>query len=100
MVRYEVDPAGMRAHAGSLGRIAGRVRDSHAAASTTVDPGAFGIVNSFLASAATSIASGLATAIDHRADDIEEVVANLRAMARNHETTDDSARRNVEGAGR
>lgn len=100
MVRYEVDTGGMRTHATALGQISGRVRDSHSAASTTLDAGAFGLVNSFLASAATSICGTLATSIDHRADDIEEVVANIRTMAKNHDTTDDGARQNINGVGR
>lgn len=100
MVRYEVDTGGMRTHATSLGQIGGRVRDSHSAASTTLDPGAFGVVNSFLASMAVSICGTLADSIDDRAEDIDEIVANIKTMAKNHETTDDGARRDVEGAGR
>lgn len=100
MVRYEVDTGGMRTHASSLSTIAGRVRDSHSAASTTLDPGAFGLVNTFLASMATGICSVIASSIDDRADDIQEVVQNIRTMAKNHDTTDEGARQNVEGAGR
>ena len=100
MVRYDVDTGGMRTHASSLAGIAGQVRDSHSAASTTLDPSAFGMVNSFLATAATGICAVIATSIDTRADDIQEVVQNIRTMAKNHDTTDEGARQQIEGTGR
>jgi hypothetical protein len=100
VVRYDVDTGGMRTHASSLAGIAGQVRDSHSAASTTLDASAFGVVNGFLASAATAVCGGISTAIDRRAEDIQEVVATLRTMATNHDTTDEGARQRIEGAGR
>jgi hypothetical protein len=46
------------------------------------------------------VCGGISTAIDRRAEDIQEVVATLRTMATNHDTTDEGARQRIEGAGR
>ena len=95
----EVSPGGIRSHASTLSGIEGRVGDAAAAADTTLDASAFGIVNGFLAATAGLLGGSLETAIRSEADSLGETVATLRQMARDHETTDDNASATIVTAG-
>ena len=99
-MQYEVSPTGIREHAVSLAGIEGDVRACSTAAETTLDPQAFGIINSFLAATVGGFGAAINLGISNAAEDLGETVSILRTQANNHEATDAGASSSVTAAGR
>lgn len=99
MTRYDVQPDVMGDHARTVGTYSSRLDTAASAAETTLDNSAFGLVNTFLAVAATGLAGIAQDAITSSSKDMTETMTTLRQAVKQYGSDDLSGRDNVNKAG-
>lgn len=92
MTQYDVRPDVMGDHAKTVGTYSSRLSTAASAAETTLDNGAFGIVNGFLALAATGLAGIAQDAITNSSKDMTETMSNLRQVVKQYNADDQNGR--------
>lgn len=96
---YDVRPDDIGGHANEVGTYTYRLSTAASAGETTLDSQAFGLINVFLATAATSLAGVAQRGIENSSKDMTETMKNLKQVVKQYKADDQDARGRVGKAG-
>ncbi|GAA4109345.1 hypothetical protein GCM10022415_02460 [Knoellia locipacati] len=99
MTQFDVRPDDIGGHANEVASLSARLSTASSAGQTTLDSSAFGLVNVFLATAATGLAGIAQGAISNSSKDMTETMRNLRQVVKQYESDDTGASNRVIKAG-
>ncbi|KGN32279.1 hypothetical protein N802_18115 [Knoellia sinensis KCTC 19936] len=97
-MQFHVRPDDIGGHAKEVGGYTTRLSAAASAGETTLDSQAFGLINVFLASAATAIAGAAQRGVENSSKDMTETMRNLKQVVRQYDSDDDSAKSRVSKA--